>query len=65
MPDTLFFCCENQVTENPLDKKEAGGLGNELLKKRLNLLYPGTHNLSTGIADNVYKIALTIHANED
>lgn len=65
MPDALFFCCENQVTENPLDKNEAGGLGNELLKKRLNLLYPGKHNLTTGIANNVYKIVLTIHANED
>ncbi len=63
--DALHFYCENMVTENSLNDKETGGLGNALLKKRLNLLYPGKHNLTTGKENNIYKVQLTIYADED
>ncbi len=63
--DALHFCCENKMVDNPMNKNETGGLGNELLKKRLNLLYPGTHDLTTVTANDTYKVQLTIYANED
>jgi len=63
--DALHFYCENLVAENPLNNKETGGLGIELLKKRLTLLYPGKHHLTTGKENNMYKVQLTIYAHED
>lgn len=61
----LDFYCENHFIENPLTQQEAGGLGNDLIKKRLNLLYPSKHSLHTGIQNAVYKVHLTIQAHED
>lgn len=65
-PKKIVFSCSNQYSENPLAGQEvAGGLGNELLKKRLNLLYPGKHELTTEKQDNIYTVHLTIHTDED
>jgi LytS/YehU family sensor histidine kinase len=61
----LDFYCENHFSENGLENGEAGGLGNELLKKRLNLLYPQKHHLKTAKQDNIYKVDLTIYADQD
>ena len=61
----LNFYCENKYGENALADEEPGGLGNALLKKRLNLLYPGKHELRTENENQVYKVYLTIYANED
>lgn len=63
--EALHFYCENQMVENPLNKKEEVGLGNKLLKQRLNLLYPGKHELTATKENNIYKVFLTIYADEN
>ncbi len=61
----LNFYCENHFIENELANQEACGLGNELLEKRLNLLYPQKHQLKTQKQNNIYKVDLTIYADQD
>lgn len=61
---TLNFYCENSFGENTLAHHEAGGLGNELIKKRLNLLYPSRHELNIEQANNIYKVYLSIYKEE-
>ena len=59
---TINFICENRFNKNR--KKHNGtnynGLGNQLIKKRLNLIYPKQHSLEITNKDDVYKVALTI-----
>ena len=63
--EKLEFYCENQFNENQLIHENACGLGNELIQKRLNLLYPGKHILSIEKNNNVYKVNLSIYAHEN
>ena len=63
--NSINFYCENQYSENPLTNHEPGGLGNALLKKRLNLLYPGKHELTIETENNVYKVQVTIYADQN
>ena len=60
--DSLDFYCENNFGENSLINHEAGGLGNELIKKRLNLLYPSRHELKIEQENNIYKVRLIIYS---
>lgn len=62
--DKLEFYCENGYAENSSSENEAGGLGSELIQKRLTLLYPLQHELKTESTNNIYKVYLTIY-NED
>lgn len=57
----LHFCCENVIGRNALSHNEPGGLGNELILKRLELLYPSTHVLKTEEESGVYKVNLVIY----
>ena len=57
----VHFYCNNFMEENPLAAAEAGGLGNELIKKRLELLYPGRHELLIRKENSQYMVQLTIH----
>lgn len=41
IPDNITFECSNHYGERIVKTGESG-LGNELLRKRLTLLYPGT-----------------------
>ena len=61
--NTVNFYCENHFSENQLSDYEEGGLGNELIKKRLDLLYPGKHILNVEKLDNIYKVQLSIFKN--
>jgi two-component system LytT family sensor kinase len=59
----LYFYCENHCSENPVIDHEATGLGNELIAKRLDLLYPGKHSrLEIKKENNIFKVQLTIYA---
>jgi LytS/YehU family sensor histidine kinase len=58
----LHFHCENHTSENPMIGHKAGGLGNELIAKRLGLLYPGKHTLEMKKENNIFKVQLTIYA---
>ena len=63
--DSIHFFCKNDATDNPLNKDEPGGLGNELIAKRLDLLYPGKHLLDISRTEEEYIVSLTIQTNRD
>lgn len=56
----LFFECENYFNANSESNKQDGGLGNNLIKRRLELLYPGAYVLEIKTTENIYKVQLTI-----
>jgi two-component system LytT family sensor kinase len=56
----LFECTNNSSnTSNSIDGYN--GLGNELIQKRLNLLYPNSHNLTIENQASFYKVILAIN----
>jgi two-component system, LytTR family, sensor kinase len=58
--DTIKFECRNNIADNSVST-DFGGLGDGLIKKRLDLLYPGKHSLETGRTDVDYRVDLTIN----
>lgn len=60
-PDIIRFHCRNEVTTRAQSAPETGGLGNELIRKRLDLLYGGKHSLQAGKNGNVYLVNLEIN----
>lgn len=58
--DKIVFECENSYQKNAGEKQDFGGLGNELIKKRLMLAYPEKHALEIGDRDEVYRVKLTL-----
>jgi two-component system, LytTR family, sensor kinase len=62
--ENIEFCCENYYSNGHLVSNETGGLGNDLLKKRLNLLYPDKHELIIQKQNQIYKVHLTIYTND-
>lgn len=58
--DTVQLVCENRCDPNAKVQHAVGGLGNELIRKRLNLLYPGQHQLDVQKTDDRYSVNLTI-----
>ena len=50
--DTVQLVCENRCDTNVKAQHSIGGLGNELIRKRLNLLYPGQHQLDVQKTDD-------------
>lgn len=62
--DRLVFTCENTI--DPLGKEyeqleaEGSGIGLQNVQKRLVLQYPDTHQLTTTMIHNQYRIALTL-----
>ncbi len=63
-PDYIKFTvdCENNYSFNEQLNPEFGGLGNELIARRLMLLYPKKHKLETSSSSSsgVYKVYLLI-----
>ena len=58
--NTLRFVVENSRSGQAPRKKNASGLGLENARKRLNLLYPGKHELLVQKTETVYKTTLII-----
>jgi two-component system, LytTR family, sensor kinase len=58
--DKLVFECENSYQPNVDKKQDFGGAGNELIKKRLELLYPERHRLETIDSGEIYRVKLTL-----
>lgn len=58
--ETTRLLCENKFDPNAKVQHDIGGLGNELIRKRLNLLYPGQHQLDVHKTDDRYSVNLTI-----
>ncbi len=60
----LRFTCINQYSQAIKSSPEPGGIGNELMEKRLNLLYPDAHELVTERQSDLYRVSLIIYSGE-
>lgn len=63
--EKIIFSCKNKFNPNPKTPKEAGGVGNELIEKRLQLLYPNRHQIEKTTTEETYSIQLTILTHEN
>ena len=59
--ETFIFKCENSYKQNTQIKPEHSGLGSELIKNRLSLLYPGKHKLTITNNNELYKVELSLY----
>jgi two-component system LytT family sensor kinase len=57
----IIFRCENSFNPNSQLKQDGNGLGSELIRKRLTLMYPDKHTLAITNNNELYKVELTIH----
>lgn len=58
--ETIQLVCENKFDSKLKVEHTHGGLGNDLIEKRLQLLYPGSHTLEVHKTTDLYSINLTI-----
>jgi two-component system, LytTR family, sensor kinase len=58
--ESFQLICENKFDLKQTDQKTYSGLGNELIKKRLNLIYEGNHTLEINKTNDLYSVNLTI-----
>jgi len=56
----IEFRCENKFDSKPSARQPDSGLGNELIQKRLKLIYPEKHTLKVNKTDDLYSVNLTI-----
>lgn len=64
-PSQILFYCENRFVPSIEESDYPGGLGMNLIRRRLDLLYPGKHSLVVATENGFYKLSLTIDINED
>jgi two-component system, LytTR family, sensor kinase len=57
---SIYFECENKYSESNKSLSESNGLGNELIKKRIELIYPKKHTLVITNQNNSYMVNLTL-----
>jgi hypothetical protein len=58
---SLIFRCENSLSRtNEENNKEFSGIGLENVRKRLNLLFPGRHDLRITASDKTFQVFLEI-----
>ncbi len=60
----LTFICENSY-QKAFQTTPHGGLGNELIKKRLQLQYPHMHKLEIENRNETYKVTLLLYYDEN
>lgn len=60
-PAQIRFFCTNAMHELPAGEKEFGGLGNDLIKRRIELLYPNQHTFAVNRTAGTYSVQLTIN----
>ena len=58
--EIIKLVCINKFNANAPLKQENGGIGNDLIQKRLNLIYPNQHTLEITNQNNLYSVNLTI-----
>ncbi len=61
--NAINFDCTNTYQPKLNKQQDFGGLGNELIKKRLEMLYSKNHLLEIVDNNSVYKIKLTLYEN--
>ena len=62
--DSLAFECRNHYSPNAEPETDYSGLGNDLIEKRLQLLYPKTHTLTKSKTADNYVVMLTLNFTE-
>ena len=63
--DNITFECENKYNTNALAETKYGGLGNEIIQKRLQLLYPKKHTLEIKRENDIYSVKLKLKLHEN
>ncbi|MFY0256361.1 sensor histidine kinase [Chitinophaga sp. 30R24] len=63
--DCIRFYCENKYQRLSVIDDTCKGLGNELLQRRLALLYPAQHTLDIADKDGIYQVSLILYAYEN
>jgi two-component system LytT family sensor kinase len=58
--ETIQLVCENKFDSKGKVQQFDSGLGNELIQKRLNLIYPEKHTLEVHKTNEQYSVNLTI-----
>jgi len=58
--DAIAFHCSNKYNPHTSASNGANGLGNELIQKRLKLLYPDNHQLEVSRDGHQYQVDLTL-----
>ncbi len=58
--ENIQLVCENKFDSKPKVHEANSGLGNELIQKRLQLIYPGKHILTVQKTTELYTVNLTI-----
>ncbi|MGD0341407.1 MAG: histidine kinase [Bacteroidales bacterium] len=58
---SIVFKCSNSIANLKNEKEENSGIGLENIRKRLNLLFPGKHELKIDTSDNSYNVTLVIN----
>ncbi len=61
----ILFECSNNYTANKPKENDSFGLGNDLIEKRLALLYPQNHQLNITKDNNRYTVTLIIQDKYD
>ncbi len=56
----IQLICENKFDSRPSVKQRNSGLGNDLIQKRLHLIYPEKHILEVHKTEELYSVNLTI-----
>lgn len=64
-PDGIYFECSNKYQPGFQENPEFSGLGNDLIGKRLTLLYPKQHTLNIQKTVDTYAVKLVIASHEN
>lgn len=59
-PKQIQLTCENKFDPKPQVQRADSGLGNELIEKRLHLIYPSRHTLMVQKTEGLYSVNLTV-----
>ncbi|HEX8561931.1 MAG TPA: histidine kinase [Flavobacterium sp.] len=58
--EKIIFKCENKFSESNTSLAEFNGIGNDLIRKRIALLYPKKHTLRITDQNNIYKVEMVL-----
>jgi two-component system, LytTR family, sensor kinase len=56
----IIFRCSNSIPDQRSEQGTRSGIGLENIRKRLNLLFPGKHELKIDTDNNIYKVVLEL-----
>lgn len=59
----LIFKCNNDMPASKIEKDESSGIGLSLVKKRLDLIYPGDYELKTVNSERHFNVYLKLNSN--